>query len=342
MSQRLRFGILGTGNIARQFAQGLTTCQHSQLAAVGSRQADSAEAFAREHGCFRAYGTYEQVLDDPNVDAVYISLPNSMHCQWTIAALESGKHVLCEKPFALSEIDAQRMFDVAHRTKRRVMEAFMYRCHPLIHAVQEAVHQGKIGRVKMIRTSFCYRTRKIDGNVRFDPELGGGILLDVGCYCVNFTRLFAGQEPDLIVASGHQHASGVDDSAAGMMRFPNGVLSTFTCSMTTQADNTAYILGEEGYIEIPVPWKPPVKKAVFNIAYGAPPKMDKIQGVTRPEPPAQRTFEIDTPCDLYALEADHFAQAIFNHHPFAVTQDDTLGNTRVLMDMYQQIQRQWA
>lgn len=113
MSQRLRFGILGTGNIARQFAQGLTTCQHSQLAAVGSRQADSAEAFAREHGCFRAYGTYEQVLDDPNVDAVYISLPNSMHCQWTIAALESGKHVLCEKPFALSEIDAQRMFDVA-------------------------------------------------------------------------------------------------------------------------------------------------------------------------------------------------------------------------------------
>ena len=165
----LRWGILGTGNIARQFAGSFPTAVRGRLAAVGSRRAETARAFATTYAAGEAFGSYEELIVDKNVDAVYVSLPNSMHREWTIKALNAGKHVLCEKPVASNAAEAQEMFDVANRATRVLMEAFMYRSHPLIHAVMDAVKSGKIGRLRLIRTSFCFRVWNTKNNIRFDP-----------------------------------------------------------------------------------------------------------------------------------------------------------------------------
>ena len=162
MSQRLRWGILGTGNIARQFARGLKACDRAALVAVGSRDRASAERFAAEFGGgSTSTGTYDDVLMSRDADAVYVSLPNSLHHEWTIRALRAGKHVLCEKPFASNAEQAREMFDVATRAGRLAVEAFMYRSHPQTHAAFGAIRGGAIGAVQLIRTSFCFRTRNV-------------------------------------------------------------------------------------------------------------------------------------------------------------------------------------
>ncbi len=165
----------------------------------------------------------------------------------------------------------------------------MYRSHPLIHAVHDAVRSGHIGPVRLIRASFCFRVWSTAGNIRFDRALAGGALMDIGCYCINFARLVAGAEPTHLHAIGQLHPSGVDQLAAGLMQFPGGITASFTCGMNAQADNTASICGEEGYIEIPVPWKPPVENATWSIAYSTPPKMDSASGkLARPRRDIQR------------------------------------------------------
>src|SRR5688572_7212137 len=184
---RLRWGILGTGNIARQFAAGLCATPRATVTAVGSRTREVAEAFAsRLGGCAPVVGTYDDVLASRDVDAVYVSLPNSLHHEWTIRALRAGKHVLCEKPFASNFAQAQEMFDVAKASGKLAVEAFMYRSHPQTRAALDLVAGGEIGEVKLIRASFCFRTSRIAGNIRFDPALAGGAVMDVGCYCVSF------------------------------------------------------------------------------------------------------------------------------------------------------------
>ncbi|MGH7213542.1 MAG: Gfo/Idh/MocA family protein, partial [Tepidisphaeraceae bacterium] len=166
MSTTLRWGILGTGNIARQFAAGVRTSSRGALAAVGSRARESADAFARTYEIPSSHAGYDALLRDASVDAVYNSLPNSMHHEWTIRALRAGKHVLCEKPFATNLAQSQEMFDVARTAGKVLVEAFMYRSHPLTLAVKRAVDDGAIGRLQLIRTSFCYRTSRIAGNIR--------------------------------------------------------------------------------------------------------------------------------------------------------------------------------
>jgi predicted dehydrogenase len=335
MLDRLKIGILGTGNIARQFSAGVAACSRATLAAVGSRTAESAAVFARAQGVPVSHGSYEALLGDPNVEAVYNSLPNSLHHRWTIAALKAGKHVLCEKPFAMNLAEAEEMFDAAQKAGRVVVEAFMYRCHPLTIAVQKAVRDGAIGEVKLIRSSFCYRTTKIAGNVRFNAELGGGSLMDVGCYCINFSRLFAGGEPGRVQGCGHFHQSGVDDSVVASLEFGNGILASFSCGMSAQADNTATINGTEGYIEIPVPWKPPANESVFVIARGTPPKMDGPAKVATS--PARETIRVKAEGELYGFEADAFAACVLDHAEPWVTPTDTLGNMRVLDQLRQQL-----
>ena len=337
MSDRLRWGILGTGNIARQFCAGTSTASRSTLAAVGSRSAESAAAFARTHHIPNAYECYEKLLADPQVDAIYNSLPNSLHHRWTIAALQAGKHVLCEKPFAVNTAEAQEMFDVARRCGRLVVEAFMYRSHPLIHAVKKAVVEGAIGELRLIRSSFCYRTTKVPGNVRFDAGLAGGGLMDVGCYCINFSRWFAGCEPTRVQGSGHFHESGVDDRVVATMEFPNGILASFACGMSAQADNTATLNGTDGYIEIPIPWKPPANESIFIIARGTPPKMDgpaKSNGL-----PPRETVHVPVNGELYGIEADAFAACVLDGSTPWITPADTLGNMRVLDQLQADIRR---
>ena len=337
MIDRLRWGILGTGNIARQFADGLlTTAQRSRITAVASRAAEAARTFAQAHGNIPGvHGSYESLLADPTVDAVYNSLPNSLHHAWTIKALRAGKHVLCEKPFAMTRTEAEEMFAEAAKAKRVLVEAFMYRSHPLTHSFIDAVRGGEIGDLKMIRTSFCYRTTRIDGNVRFDRKLGGGGLMDVGCYCINFSRMLAGEEPSEIHASAHFHERGVDDLVVATLKFPSGVCASFTCGMSVHADNTAYVCGTDGYIEVPIPWKPPAQGAVYTIARSTPPKMDLAAGA--PPRPPRETRTIDAGKELYALEADDFAAAVLDGKPPALTPADTLGNMAVLDEIRRQI-----
>ena len=340
----LRFGILGTGNIARQFAGSFRTSTRCVVSAVGSRERASAEAFVAGYAPAAEATSYEGVLASGEVDAVYVSFPNSMHREWTIRALRAGKHVLCEKPLGINAGEVEEMFAEARKAGRLLVEAFMYVSHPLTEAVLEAVRAGRLGRVRHVRTSFCYRTMKIAGNVRFDAALGGGALLDIGCYCVHFSRLIARAamgadvEPEEVWAEGSFHEpSGVDDQVAGLLRFPSGLTATFNCGMAVQADNTATVSCEEGYLEIPVPWKPPAENARLVMARSVPPKQDSppasmaaTGASVRPPPPLREELLFQAGKDLYAMEADDFAAAVSGEMSPRVSQADSLGNARVL------------
>jgi predicted dehydrogenase len=341
LSEKVKWGILGTGNIARQYAAGLRSARHCVVSAVGSRTKEAAAEFAKTFHVENVHGSYEALIADPEVDAVYISMPNSLHCQWTLAALNAGKHVLCEKPLAMNAAEAQQMFAAAEKSGKLLMEAFMYRTHPQTLAVMDCVKRGGIGKLKMIRTSFCYRTTRIDGNVRFVRELGGGTLMDIGCYCISFSRLFAGAEPTAIHAVAKMHPTGVDEMVVGTLQFPDDILATFEAGMGLQADNTAYICGEEGYIEIPTPWKPPAHQAKFIITRGIQPRMDRPAGSpgssSAPPLPLRDVRYVDAGVELYAVEADDFSQSIQEGRPARVTPADSIGNMRVLDAMREQI-----
>jgi xylose dehydrogenase (NAD/NADP) len=339
---KLRYGLLGTGNIANQFAAGVLQSSRSTLTAVGSRSADTARAFAGKYNIPVAHGSYDALLADPTVDAIYLSLPNTMHHEWTIKSLKAGKHVLCEKPFATNAAQSEEMFDVARKQGRLLMEAFMYRTHPLTKAVVAAVDSGAIGPVRHIRTSFCYRTTRIVNNIRFDPALAGGALMDVGCYCLSFTRLFAKAEPTTVHAVANIHETGVDDLTTCTMQFPGGLTATFTCAMTVQADNTATLCGQEAFLEVPIPWKPPTERAVYTIARSIPPRQDLPPNAPRPPSmtgaaPPRETFTVDTHGALYGIEADDFATSVLGSVPTTIPPAETLGIMKLLDTIRRQI-----
>ena len=271
-AEKLRFGILGTGNIANQFAEGVAASGRCVIGSIGSREQQTAQAFAEKFGISGVHGSYDGLLNDADVDAVYISLPNSMHYEWTIKALQAGKHVLCEKPIACTFSEADAMFAAAKQYGLVLTEAFMYRSHPQTKAVLKEIQQGTIGSVKLIRTSFCYSTRKVEGNVRFSKELAGGALMDIGCYCVDLARLITEQDPTAIDCRARLHDSGVDEYACGTLGYDDGIIATFCCGMTVQTDNAALICGDEGYIRVPVPWKPPKDDAGYVLDSMTPPR----------------------------------------------------------------------
>ncbi|MCS7033344.1 MAG: Gfo/Idh/MocA family oxidoreductase [Phycisphaerae bacterium] len=336
MPRKLRIGILGTGNIARQFADGVRRSYRCEIAAVASRSSAPAEAFARKHGIGQAYGSYDALLADRKIDAVYISGPNSIHYEWTIRSLRAGKHVLCEKPFALDAAQAEEMFDVAHAAGRVAMEAFMYLCHPQTQAIVDAVRRGTIGSIKLIRSSFCYCTSRIAGNIRFDRRLGGGALMDVGCYCISLSRLLAGEEPRVIHALAVKHESGVDELTSGVMQFPGGILASFTCGMLTHADNTAHLSGSEGWIECAWPWKPSADKSGYVVSQNIPPRQDQ-KTPSKPAAPERRVVPIPVEGDLFGIEADEFAGAVLDGTPPRISREFTIGNMKVMDEIRRQI-----
>ena len=196
-AEPLRWGVLSTANIGRAAVNpALQASRNGVLSAVASRDADRANAFAREHGIPRAYGSYEDLIDDPDIDALYIPLPNSLHRDWVIHAVRAGKHVLCEKPLALNAADCFEMAAAAEEAGGKLMEAFMYRFHPRIERVVDMIRDGHIGEIGAVRSTFTFRLRSPD-NIRLDPSLGGGSLLDAGCYCVNVSRTIVGEEAAL-------------------------------------------------------------------------------------------------------------------------------------------------
>src|SRR5262245_9159437 len=204
----LRWGVISTGWVARTFISALRDSEDQRVVAVASRDGARAAALAAEFGVPRAYGAYAELLADPEVEAVYIGLPNSLHAEWTIAAVRAGKHVLCEKPLAVSRAEAEAMFEAARAAGVWLMEAFMYRFHPQTLRVQELITSGAIGQVRLIRAIFCF-TVADPNNVRLSAELAGGALMDVGCYPLNFARMIAGTAPERVAAAARWAPSGV-------------------------------------------------------------------------------------------------------------------------------------
>ena len=262
MSKVLYWGLLSTARINRALIPPLQVSKRSHLLAVCSRSQETAEAYAKEHKIPRAYGSYESMLADPEIDVVYNPLPNHLHAEWTIKAMAAGKHVLCEKPLALSVEEVDAIAAAAKQYGRVVAEAFMYRHHPQTLKVQELVQSGALGTVKLIRGSFTFVISR-EGDVRLNPDMGGGSIWDVGCYPISYARSLLGAEP--LEVSGWQVTgqSGVDLTFVGQMRFANDILMQFDSSFDMPFHSFMEIVGSEGTLNIPRPFKPGVNEKIY-------------------------------------------------------------------------------
>jgi len=246
----IRWGVMSTASIGRHAVNpAIQASSNGELVAVASRDAVRARDFAAEHGIPRHHGSYADLLADEEIDAVYVPLPNSLHREWTIRAAEAGKHVLCEKPLGLSEAECREMKAAADAHGVLLMEAFMYRFHPRIDRMLELVQSGAIGTPTLIHAAFTFRLRSA-ANIRLRPELGGGALMDVGCYCVNVSRTIAGAEPVEVQAFAVAADSGVDARMVGAMRFPGDLLATFECGLDSRRRERVEVGGTDGALAI--------------------------------------------------------------------------------------------
>jgi xylose dehydrogenase (NAD/NADP) len=249
----MNLGIISTADINRKVIPGARASEKVDLVAVASRDQRRAEAYAREWNIERGYGSYEALLEDPGVDAVYISLPNAMHVEWSINAVALGKHVLCEKPLTRLTEEAEAAFDAADKAKRILMEAFMYRHNPQTKRLQQLIDQGAVGEVRLIRSAFSYSLYD-EENIRLRTDVEGGALMDVGCYCVSGSRLAAGTEPESVFGSAWYGPSGTDWVFTGSMRFPGDVLASFDCGTALPERDELEVIGSEGSLFLDDPW----------------------------------------------------------------------------------------
>jgi xylose dehydrogenase (NAD/NADP) len=258
----LRWGLLSTAHINRAIIPPIRASNRSQLLAVASRSEEKASQYALTWGIPRFHSSYEALLADPEIDVIYNSLPNSLHAEWSIKAMQMGKHVLCEKPLATNTQDIDEMIRVSTETRKIITEAFMYRHHPQTLLVKEMVTNGDIGNLHLIRGSFCYFNTR-PGDTRFDPALGGGSLWDIGCYPISYARFLTGTEP--LEVFGHQVTSstGIDLLFAGQMVFPDGIHAQFDSSFISPYKVEMEITGEKGRITIPEPYKPGLKNTIL-------------------------------------------------------------------------------
>jgi predicted dehydrogenase len=316
----LRWGILSTAHIAREkVIPGIQKADRCRVVAIGSRDADQARQVADRLGIAKAHGSYEALLADPDVDAVYIPLPNHLHADWTIAAARAGKHVLCEKPLALSGADAERMVEACRAEGVRLMEAFMYRLHPSWVAVRELVASGRIGRLTAVQSWFSYFNDDMT-NIRNIREYGGGALYDIGCYSVNLSRMLFGAEPTGVKATIRRDpVSGVDVVTSGILEFGEGV-ATFTCSTRAEDDQRVHVYGTEGRISIPIP---------FNIPPDRPTQVLLAAGGDPPVAPRTEVLTFET-ADPYAVQAERFAEAVLDGGPTPTPAEDAVANMRVI------------
>lgn len=322
MARQLRWGVLSTANIG--LAKVIPAIQRSangKVVALASRDVDKGRAAASKLGIDRVYGDYEALLDDPEVDAVYNPLPNSLHAPWTIRAAEAGKAILCEKPLACSAAEAQHVMEVCARHHAPLMEAFMYRHHPQNVRVRELLAAGAIGTVNEVRAGLCFRLMDpLDAaNVRLQRDLGGGALLDMGCYTVNAARLAFGAEPLRAVAwRDVDERFGVDVALAGVLEFPGRRAATVSCSFKASYQGWYMILGSDGIIEAPrafIPgWDRLAAEAIVTI-------YDRDNN---------RREEHFAPVDHYQLMAEDFASAVLNGEPVPYPPDDAVRNMRTL------------
>ena len=322
---KLRIGILSTADIGRKkVIPGMRTADRVDVVAIASRDNETARRVASELGIPRSHGSYEALLADPEVDAIYIPLPNHLHMEWTIAAARAGKHVLCEKPLALTTADAQTMVDACRNDGVRLMEAFMYRLHPSWIAVRELVASGRIGRLQAVQSWFSYFNDD-PTNIRNILPYGGGALMDVGCYLVNLSRMLFGGEPTRVEASITRDAiMRVDVLTSALLEFGDGI-ATFTCSTRAEDDQRVHIYGTEGRISIAIP---------FNIPPDRPTHVYISAGGDPPVAPDTETLTFET-ADPYGCEAQAFAEAILDDLPTPTPPADAVANMRVIERIFE-------
>ena len=321
---RVRWGILSTADIGlRKVIPGLRRSPRSEVLGIASREGPRAAAAAEELAIPRNYASYEALLDDPDIDAVYIPLPNHRHAEWTIAAARAGKHVLCEKPLGLTAAQAQEMVDACRESGVLLMEAFMYRQHPSWIAARELLASGRIGKLQAVDSWFSYFNDD-PRNIRNMLETGGGALYDIGCYSVNLSRMLFGSEPIGVKAAiTRDPGVGVDVMTSAILEFEDGV-ATFTCSTRAESDQRVDIYGTTGRISIEIP---------FNIPPDRPTRVFLIAGGDPPVAPATETLTFDV-ADPYACEADRFADAVLDGAPLPVEPEDAVANMRVIESIF--------
>jgi predicted dehydrogenase len=313
--RKIQWGVLSTARIGTEkVIPAMQLGKYCQVTAIASRTLEKAQAAASQLGIPKAYGSYEEVLADPDIDAVYIPLPNHLHISWSITALKAGKHVLCEKPIGLTTTEAQELIEVAKKFPQlKVMEAFMYRHHPQWQRARQLVSQGEIGELRTIQSFFSYYN--VDpNNVRNKADIGGGGLMDIGCYCISLSRFILGADP--------QRACGimeydpqfkVDRLTSGMLDFGERT-STFTCATQLVPYQRVNIFGTEGRVEIEIP---------FNAPPDQPCKMWHQQGTEVEE------IVLDI-CDQYTIQGDLLSQAVLNDTDLSTPLDDAVANMRVI------------
>jgi len=316
--RHLKWGLLAAGGIATRFAKGLATIPDQATAlAVGSRSLDKATKFAEQYKIPRAYGSYEELLADPDVDAVYISTPNSLHAEWSVKAAKAGKHILCEKPVTVNAPQLQKALRAIKKRDVFFMEAFMYRCHPQWKKVLEIIGAGTIGEVRILQSSFSFNMGLQLENIRLSNPLAGGALMDVGCYCVSFCRLIAGAEPVEAKAVAHIGPEArVDYQTTGVLKFKSGLVAHFACATQCGTPSAAVIHGTKGNIVVSNPWFPSDDNA--KIIVTADGKTDAI--------------EVKHGRDLYANEALTVAEFLDRRQPdpTAMTWADSLGQAKTM------------
>lgn len=314
----LRWGVLSTANIGRAAViPAIRASSNGVLSAVASRSLERARTFAEANGIPRALGSYEALLDDPDVEALYIPLPNSMHLEWTVRALEAGKHVLCEKPLGLGARECLDMDRVARAHGVRLMEAFMYRFHPRTERLLEMVRSGAVGEVRMIRSAFTFRLRRTD-DIRLDPDLGGGALRDVGCYCVNVSRTVAGTEPMAVQASARWTERGVDEALTGTLFFADGLVARFDCALTLERCEQVEVAGTDGWLRVPQAFLPGTADVVLEEHRGR----------------VGRTDHRVTGADEYRRMVEHFVEHVRDGRPFRYDAREAALNLKAIEALY--------
>ena len=316
MQSKLRWGILSTAKIAREkVIPALQNGDYCEVTAICSRSIEQAEATAKALNITKAYGSYEELLKDQEIDAIYNPLPNNMHLEWSIKALKAGKHVLCEKPIGLNANEAIELNSVAKQyPSLKISEAFMYRFHPQWIKVKSLIDEGSIGEVKAIQSFFSYYN--VDPqNIRNRVEVGGGALMDIGCYCISFPRFIFGTEPKRLVSMmDRDPVLKTDILSSAMLDFADGRNSSFTCSTQLMPYQRVQIVGDQGHIEIEIPVNAP---------------KDASSKVWLRTKNGSEAFTIDA-VDQYTLQGDAFAKAIINDSEVQPSLDDAIANMKVI------------
>ena len=310
----VKWGILSTADINKKLLAGAAESDDVDVVAVGSRDLIRAQEFAETWGIERAYGTYDELLADPEVEAVYIPLPNTMHGEWSIRAVEAGKHVLCEKPFSRHIADVESAFDAAEAIGMHLSEAFMYRHHPQTARLVELVESGAIGELRVIRAVFSYSLYDA-ANIRLRTDVDGGSLMDVGCYCVSGARLLGG-EPESVTGAAHIGSSGTDWVFTGLMRFPGDVVALFDCGTSLGDRDELEAIGTEGSLFLDDPWH--CNEPVIELRRDG--EVERIEAA-RGNP--------------YRLELEGMNAAIRGERPLLLGRDDALGQARAIEALFE-------